>query len=320
MLRYPGMARAQEPTSDAVRALTRAIFVVGVGRSGTTLMQGLLDNHSELFVLPEESKARTWHREADPVGRLYETSAYGKTFPATADAKREFERRLRERLPGPVGVREALLAVVEATAWAHPPAPGATAWVEKTPKHLRNTTELFNVFGTETRVICMIRDPRSVYASRARRWGKKGGRDVRSFARRWSIDDMLTARFERFPGFLVVRYEDLLREPEITMKTVASHLGIAFEPGLLVPSRLGEPRQAGSSFGEIGTALSMAPLHRYRSDLDVESVAALEALIGPRMVRRGYARDHPDARSGWRFVIEASTFRMGLRERWGARL
>ena len=143
---------------------------------------------------------------------------------------------------------------------------------------------------------------------------------MRSFARRWSIDDMLTARFERFPGFLVMRYEDLLREPEITMKTVADHLGIAFEPGLLVPSRLGEPRQASSSFGELGTALSTASLDRYRSELDPQSVAALEALIGPRMLRRGYTRDHPDATSGCRFVIEASTFRMGLRERWRAGL
>jgi len=248
MWRYLGMERSQEVTSNAVSVPERAIFVVGVGRSGTTLMLGLLDNHPELLVLPAESKARSWYREPDPVATFYEMSSYGKAFPETEEAKREFERRLRERLTGPVELREALLTIVEAVAWAHP-APGARAWVEKTPKHLRNTSELFREFGPETRVICMIRDPRSVYASRAKRWHKGGWRDVRSFARRWSIDDQLTARFERDPGFMVVRYEDLLRDPEPAMKRVAEHLGIAFVPELLVPSRLGEPRQAHSSFG-----------------------------------------------------------------------
>ncbi len=279
-------------------------------------MQALFDGHPELLVLPEESKARSWHAEADPVAALFESSRYGTRFPNAPNEREELEARLRETLDGPVDIAPALRALAGAIAAMRPVA-GALAWVEKTPKHLRNVGELFSDFGPDTRVICMVRDPRAVYASRAKRWNRFGAHERRRFARRWAIDDALTEHFEAWPGFLVVHYEDLVREPEATLRRVASHVEVSFTPSLLIPSREGEPWQANSSFGSMGTGLSRSALHRYREALSPEEIAAIEALLVTRLRERGYQPDFPPPKiPSWsRLLVEFSSWRRLNRER-----
>ena len=50
-------------------APARAAFLVGVPRSGTTLLLRLLDGHPDLLVLPHESHAADWHGAPDPARR-----------------------------------------------------------------------------------------------------------------------------------------------------------------------------------------------------------------------------------------------------------
>lgn len=292
----------------------RAIFIVGVGRSGTTLLKALLDDHPQLLVLPLESKARSWHREPDPVAALWANSRYGRDFPADPDERTRFEAQLRRDLPRPVELATALRALTRAVALLRP-VPGALGWVEKTPKHLRNVGELFAAFGASTRVICMVRDPRAVYASRARRWDRWGAHERLRFARRWAADDALTARFEGQPGFMALRFENLLRDPESAMRRVATHLGIAFAPSLLVPSREGRPLKSNSSFGSKVAGISADALERYREELDSREIAAIEELLGPRMRRRGYELSGPTRRLSWpRMLIGISPVRLLAKE------
>ena len=291
------------PRNSASPIPPRAFFIVGVGRSGTSLMPALLDDHPELLVLPGESRARSWYRAPNPVEMLYAKTIYGRDFPTSTGEKNTFDRFLRSRLPGPVELDEALRILVEGVLRLRP-APKATAWVEKTPKHLRNVAQLFARFGPTTRVIRVLRDPRSTYASRAKRWGHSGRADIRSFARRWACDDALANRFESQPWFQTIRYEDLIEESEATMRRVAAHLDISFDDSLLHPTRQGNSVGANSSFGSTGQGISRAPLRRYRDQLDHADVAHLEALLGARMFKHGYL----DARgAAWRRVVNEST-------------
>lgn len=300
-------------TADIVPS--RAIFIVGVGRSGTTLLKALLDGHPQLLVLPLESKARSWHGAPDPVAALQAHSRYGHDFPSDPDERARFEAQLRSDLAGPVDLATGLRALTRAVAVLRPVS-GAIGWVEKTPKHLRNTAELFAAFGSETRVICMVRDPRAVFASRARRWNRWGAQARLRFARRWAIDDSLTRHFEARPGFMALRYESLVLDPEPAMRRVSEHLGIGFEPSLLVPSREGQPWKSNSSFGTGTTGFSTEALERFRAELQPEDIAELEDLLGPRMRRRGYETSGRASRLSWRRLLVGSSPLRTLAKEW----
>jgi hypothetical protein len=312
-----------EAGEEALAVPPRAAFIVGVGRSGTTLLVSLLDGHPELLSLPHESKAASWHGADDPVSRLYEVTPYGDDFPVAPEEREAFEARLRSRLRGPSDLRTALLALVDAVVRTGAPsnAMEASVWLEKTPKHLPRVPTLLAQFGPSTRAICVIRDPRAVFLSRSRRWNRRGLHAIRVFARRWAFYDALSRQFETsHPGFRVVRYEDLVREPEATLRGVADHLGIAWHASLLVPSRMGEPWEGNSSFEERAAqaGLSSASLDRYRTELADDEIAEIERLLGPRMVRRGYALEVvTDLGPTWRRLkLEVASRGRVLREGW----
>jgi hypothetical protein len=312
-----------ETREEALAVPPRAAFIVGVGRSGTTLLVSLLDGHPELLSLPHESKAVSWHAADDPVSRLYEVTPYGDRFPAEPDAREAFDARLRSRLQGPANLRTALLALVDAVVRTGTPSDVAKAstWLEKTPKHLPRVPTLLAEFGPSTRAICVIRDPRAVFLSRSRRWNRRGVHALRVFARRWAFYDALSCRFElSHPGFRVVRYEDLVRHPEPTLRGVADHLGIAWHASLLEPSRMGEPWRGNSSFEQRGAqaGLSSASLDRYRTELADDEISEIERLLGPRMVHRGYALEVvTDLGPTWRRLrLEIASRGRVLREGW----
>jgi hypothetical protein len=314
------MVKARE---RALAIPPRAAFIVGVGRSGTTLLMSLLDGHPEVLPLPHESKAASWHAADDPVSRLYEVTSYGDDFPAAPDEREAFDACLRGRICGPSDLHTALLALVEAVVSTGVPSDAldASVWVEKTPKHLPRVPTLLAEFGPSTRAICMVRDPRAVFLSRSRRWNRRGVRALRVFARRWAFYDALSRRLEAsHPGFHVVRYEDLVCKPEATLRGVADHLGIAWHDALLVPSRMGQPWEGNSSFEQrpAQAGLFSAPLDRYRSELADDEIAEIERLLGPRMVRRGYALEVvTDLGPTWRrFNLEVATCGRMLREGW----
>jgi hypothetical protein len=295
----------------------RASFVVGTGRSGTTLLVALLDGHPDLLVLPHESKAVSWHGARDPVAKLYQVTPYGERFPDDAAARERFDADLRARLDGPTDLGTALLALVEAVGHVRP-VETATRWLEKTPKHLRAVPLLLARFGADTRVIGIVRDPRATFLSRSRRWNRRGPQAIRTFARRWAFDDALLRHFEAHsPGFMTVRYEDLVRETESSMRAVAAHLGIAWHPVLLEPTRTGGVYASNSSF-VVQSRLDPTPLERYRKELESDVIAGVERLLGARMRLYGYEPESPTTGIGriaqlWN---ELGVWRRMLRERW----
>ena len=268
---------------------TRAVFVVGVARSGTTLLVRLLDAHPQLFVLPCESHAVDWCGAESPVAAFI--ARRGMDGPFFRDGKRRvpFEQMLGRMLPGPASLPDALRALVASYAHYEPPPESARAWVEKTPKHLRNVPLLLHAFGPDTRFVCMVRDPRAVMASQFERWDRGALRHVRTFAARWAEADRLTARFEAdIPQFRVVRYEDLVAKPEATMRGVAAHLGIDWDEILLAPTARGAEWRGNTSANAPQSGISAESVSRYVDQLGPDALREIERIVAPRIVARGY--------------------------------
>ena len=151
--------------------------------------------------------------------------------------------------------------------------------------HHRESVEGF--FGTypDGRLVSIVRDPRSWYLS------ARGYRDIDPSERRerdygtieaatalWkqSAEAMLAAHERYGERFRAVVFEDLLTEPEATMRSLAAYLGIDYDPILTRPTFNGLPIRADSSFEVSGHGVSSEPLMRYRTILSADEIAYIE--------------------------------------------
>jgi len=148
----------------------RGAFIVGVSRSGTTLLSRLLDGHPEIVALPGETFLTDWCGAPDPVYAFFQSAGVGKDFASKPKRRPRIEAAMRARLRGPCGVRDGMRALLEALLPFlpnGPERPKAVLWLEKTPRHRHRVPVLVRAFGPETRILYMVRDPRAVFASKA---------------------------------------------------------------------------------------------------------------------------------------------------------
>jgi Sulfotransferase family len=259
--------------AQALEWMSCPVFICGHQRSGTTLLQNLLDGHPQLLVLPSEGTyftsfayvARTAPTDRDLdrfaaewIARLVDPNFAPHFRLGMSDGKRnpgvDFARSLFgwcEALRGIATPKFApLLALVAAFRATSAPASTPALWVEKTPQNERFAARLEALPGA--RFIHVVRDPRAILASLAEISRKSGvGRfDAAQHARAIgrSLQLAITNR-QRFRGrYIVVRYEDLIDEPEREIELVRRFLGITRDAALLVPTASGVAVRGNSSF------------------------------------------------------------------------
>jgi hypothetical protein len=297
--------------SQALEWLLRPVFVCGHHRSGTTLLQNLLDGHPQLLVLPSEG---TYFTSFSYVARAVQSGRAMDRFAAEwiarcvdpnfephfrlgmSDAGRnpavEFARQLfgwhealRDRVPSEL---VPLLALAAAFRAATAPAGAPQRWVEKTPRNERYAERFSKIGGA--RFIQLVRDPRATLASLAQSYRASGsGRfDAAEHARAIAGSLRLAAANKRRLGkrYLVLRYEDLVERPALEMAVVRQFLDIARDPALLLPSAGGRPVRANSSF-DARPAGIIEP-RRGSADLPAEQLALLEAFAAGAARPFGY--------------------------------
>ena len=122
----------------------------------------------------------------------------------------------------------------------------------KFPVHYSLTDKLLTWFP-DCRLIHTTRNPKDVYASQAAKYvTSEQNRFSRNFSRfqqfvHINIQTTWTARWHKhlrtLPNYRLVRYEDIVSEPEATTRSLCEYLEIPFTQQML------EPNQYGSSFG-----------------------------------------------------------------------
>ena len=216
---------------------TRPIFIVGVPRSGTTLLRVILNKHPNIAICDETyffyyvySRRRAFGDLTREDNRRRLVEAYLGTWRISRlglDRQELESRLLREGTDYRAFFSSLLGAYAESRS---KPRPG-----EKTPQHAEHVEALFDWYPDAT-VIHVVRDPRDVVASlRSVPWGRSS---AVANARLW-VD--LTGAAERAAGrrgFISLRYEDLVTHPEDSLRSLCRTLG---EP--YVPEVLSDPSQ-----------------------------------------------------------------------------
>jgi Sulfotransferase family len=218
------------------------IFVVGVARSGTTLLAALLSGHPRLDAGPESRFfARLRHLDAVAQARL--------TDPATwPDPAVEFLASLANQGHPVIGLFDltvddvrtwlaarppSIAAMLEGLTVQHAARRGKARWVEKTPRHLLEIAAIRRSWP-DAYIVRIVRDPRDVALSLAA-MPFAGGTLVSNLVRIDTDDRASRDHFRSDSRSLTLRYEDLVTEPERELRRVCEMVGEAFDPAMLDP-------------------------------------------------------------------------------------
>jgi hypothetical protein len=278
------------------------VFIVGIARSGTTLLAAMLSAHSRLDCGPESRFfARYRHLDAAARRRLLER----ETWPQPA---RGFIASLRNQghpvselfgltlpqIEDFLAAREpSLAAMLESLTLLHARSAGKARWMEKTPRHLLMTDALWRHWP-EALVVRIVRDPRDVALSLARMPFAKDSL-VGNLVRIDQDERAARPRLESDPRAMTLRYEDLVTQPERELRRVCAFIGEAYEPALLDARDTAGSVAAAHEWWKAGVSgpLNTDSVGRWREEMpaDVSRFAALH--LAEHLRRYGYedARD-----------------------------
>ena len=106
------------------------------------------------------------------------------------------------------------------------------------------------------------------------------------------------------PNYMMLRYEDLVLEPEKTMRRVCDLIGIPFHDCLRSPTLAGAPWGGNSMRGDAFAGIETAAVERWREIVTPFEIALVNRKLGGVLSAFGYAREEP--RPAWRAWLPRS--------------
>lgn len=202
-------------------------FIVGCGRSGTTLLKTILNAHPQVTIPHETFFFYNIAKGFDSSGssleeklNLISSKWWIQSMGVTAQG---LERSLESREPT---WRNLFLALLKETSGQSDP----IYYGEKTVAHIRFAERLLQEFP-RCRVIQIIRDPRAAFASF--KMAKVGTNQVAPLIHDWKRAmrvDRLLAGHERYS---TVKFENLILDSRKTIVQICEQLAIPFEEEML---------------------------------------------------------------------------------------
>jgi hypothetical protein len=224
--------------------VTPAPFIVGVGRSGTTLLRLMLDAHPDMSIPAETHFLPAIFQPAatdlDLEG-AYRTVTGAKSWANLAIEADDYLAALRALKPFAMG--DAARAFYR----LYTQRKGKSRWGDKTPSY-RGHMRLIQEALPEAHFIHLIRDGRDVALSYRGLWFGPGD-DIEAQAKFW-VREISGARAAArdLRHYMEVRYETLVAEPEATLRGLCAYLSLPYHPSMLdyhqtASSRLSEIKQ-----------------------------------------------------------------------------
>jgi len=271
-------------------------FIVGSGRSGSTLLRMMLCCHSRLAIPPE-----TWYLlallerlsidrplSAAELEVAEATITQEYRWPDLKLDAQEFRRRLGQ-LTAPY-----LRDVVEVIYRWHLEAEGKARWGDKTPIYVEIVPQLARMFPG-SRFIHLVRDGRDVARSHqtAGWYGPWLHDNTREWTRalechrRWAQTDALRERI------LQVHYEDLVLDTEGTLRRICHFIGEKFEPAMLSwQEKVDEqvPERERHIHVKLKRRIDTGGVARWKGEMSARELLVAEAFMGEHLSYAGYER------------------------------
>ncbi len=278
------------------------MFIVGSARSGTTLLERIVDSHPHIAIIHQSRFIPYFferRRGLTPEG-LVTTKLVDRLLEARGVKNLETSRELLESLVEagePVSYSTFVTGVFD----LYGKGKGKRLVGDKTPRYVRHIPTL-HALWPQAKFVHLIRDGRDVSLS-ATNWSR-----AYKLARRystWTEDPITTAavwwewhvRLGREDGgslapklYHEVRYEELVSEPAKTCERLCSFLDLPYDDAMLkFHEGLPDPRfYTKQKWRPIVTGL-----RDWRSEMPAEDLERFEAAAGDLLEELGYERAFP---------------------------
>jgi hypothetical protein len=209
------------------------VFIVGMPRSGTTLLSNLLNATKEIY-FPEETH---YYQQLDKLktkknNNLYldflnsEINQYLVGFNLTKQELADLiikMSNLEKPFPRSFLLRELCMLKLAGKS--------AERWGEKTPIHFKYLKEILDDFE-DSKIINIIRDPRDVMSSmRAAKWNKFF--DLKRRLTEYKYNILVCTNSSYSSNVLNIKYEDLVCHPEKTLSDICAFINIKFSSDVI---------------------------------------------------------------------------------------
>ena len=289
------MERSAEPPAP---------FVVGAGRSGTTLLRLMLDAHPELAIPPETrflplALHAAEDADDDPGGAFVDAVT---TYPHWGDFHVD-DALLRTRIAAiaPFDAGAALRTMYRLYADRF----GKPRWGDKTPHHVRRMDVIARLLP-EARFVHIIRDGRDVTLSVIQERSLTGrAATADEVARRWARSIAAARRQAmELPHYLEVRYEDLVLDTVAVLRAVCDFVELPWRERMLAyhersatrlaelvtadPGKAGSAEQRRSKHAWTARPPDASRIGRWRSELAAGDARLVAAAAGDMLRALGY--------------------------------
>ncbi len=175
--------------------------------------------------------------------------------------------------------------------------------------------------GRKPRCIHIVRDPRDNYASYQQ---KQGSWSAGKFSAHWNRSTAAGCLNEADYGddrYWLLRYEDLVTEPEKTLGQICQFLGIEDHPTLRKPTRVGDLWRGNSMFAAEFQGISSAAVGRWKEQLPASQAGVVQTASRQYIKRFNYQDVIPvsfrDRLTGWYWRLRGQFYdlRNGLRRK-----
>jgi Sulfotransferase family len=280
-----------------------APFIVGVARSGTTLLRLMLDAHPDLAIPPEThfipKLIKACEQGGDPHDRVFELLTTHRRWPDYGLDAGELRARL-DRID-PLTASDALRAFYGLYADGQ----GKPRWGDKSPSYVRRMRRVASALP-EAHFIHLVRDGRDVALSQVE--VDFGPDDVGEAARDW-VEGIGKARRQarRVRHYLELRYEDLVADPEPALRRVCGFIDLRWDAAMLdyhegAGDRMAEVTRDFERGGGLAipaavrasrhTRVAEPPQReragRWRTDMSPSDREAFEGIAGELLAELGY--------------------------------
>jgi len=260
------------------------IFIGGAGRSGTTLLRVILDTHPNIVCGPEfkiiPSILEHWANTSSRFGSVLQS------YNLSQEKLRSSYSSFLLNLLGPLLEKS-----------------GKQRIAEKTPHNVFYFQHLNQIFP-ESPLVHLIRDGRDVVCSLlTMNWvdvatGKRVSytESAAEAARYWVHVVLTGKKAGSMPSaqlkYIELRYEDIVQNPEPTLRGLFTALGEPWNPCVLEFHTKKRNLAGESSASQVSQKLYKSAVGRWKRDLTDEDKCVVKRISGDLLIELGYAKSN----------------------------